>query len=96
MAIKATFELEANLTEKKYRYSISFELPDRFKELRVSTEELSVDGVVEEKARVAPSIECHVLLEPAFDTGSTSSAPEILLLGVGALAFFVRRHRGRR
>lgn len=40
------FEIDVRLSEKKYTYGISFELPDRFRELRVSEEQLSVDDAV--------------------------------------------------
>lgn len=39
------FELEVVLQGKHFRYSLALELPDRFRELRVMQENLSVDGV---------------------------------------------------
>lgn len=38
------FEIDVRISGKKYAYAVSFELPDRFRELRVSGEQLSVDG----------------------------------------------------
>jgi len=38
------FEIEIELQSKVYEYSIAFELPEGFKELRVSNERLVVDG----------------------------------------------------
>jgi predicted ATPase len=38
------FELEVLLQDKLYRYSLALELPDKFKELRVLEERLSLDG----------------------------------------------------
>ena len=38
------FEIEVRLDGRIYSYSVAFELPDRFKELRVAAETLAVDG----------------------------------------------------
>jgi hypothetical protein len=38
------FEIEVELKSKVYGYSVAFELPDDFKELRVFEEKLEVDG----------------------------------------------------
>jgi len=39
------FELEARIKGKDFKYTLSFELPDNFRELRVKEESLSLDGV---------------------------------------------------
>ena len=38
------FEIEVKLEGRIYTYTVAFELPDRFKELRVAEERLTVDG----------------------------------------------------
>ena len=38
------FELEVVLNEQTFKYSIAFELPENFRELRILDEQLSVDG----------------------------------------------------
>lgn len=81
-----TFELRARLSEKEYKYSISFELPDRFKELRVLAEEFTVDGNAvfsRQLAQVTISkshqsndtsfgVDWHVTALPIIQTGSQS------------------------
>lgn len=42
--IPIRFEIEVFLHEKLYKYSLAVELPEQFKEMRVSEEELLVDG----------------------------------------------------
>ncbi len=42
--IPMRFELDLTLTGKKFNYAISFEMPDKFREARVESESLSVDG----------------------------------------------------
>jgi predicted ATPase len=42
--IPIRFEIEVFLQEKLYKYSLAFELPEHFKEMRVSEEELLVNG----------------------------------------------------
>ena len=39
------FELEAKLDSKSYKYSVAFDYPSGFKELRVFREQLTVDGI---------------------------------------------------
>jgi len=43
--VPVRFELEVVLADRHYAYSIAFEFPPKFRELRVSEEKLSVDGV---------------------------------------------------
>jgi len=38
------FEVELTLTDRRFKYSISFDMPDNFREARVAEEILSVDG----------------------------------------------------
>ncbi len=43
-ARKCRFEIEVELKGKIYEYAIALDLPEGFKELRVSEERLAVDG----------------------------------------------------
>jgi ABC-type cobalamin/Fe3+-siderophores transport system ATPase subunit len=81
-----TFEICARLAEKKYSYSISFELPERFKELRVVSEEFTVDGNIVFSRKLAEvtikkswqsvdttfGVDWHVTALPIIQTGSQS------------------------
>ena len=40
------FEVEATLATRRFKYAISLEMPENFREARVAEEELSVDGHV--------------------------------------------------
>ena len=42
--IPMRFEIDLTLTQKRFKYAISFEFPDNFREARVAEERLSVDG----------------------------------------------------
>lgn len=42
--IPMRFEVELKLSNKRFKYAVSFELPENFREARVAEEHLSVDG----------------------------------------------------
>ncbi len=44
--IPMRFEVEATLANRRFKYAISFEMPENFREARVAEEDLSVDGHV--------------------------------------------------
>ena len=75
------FEIEVELASRVYVYTVAFELPERFKELRVLEEKLSVDGspvYTREFAQVRLirlatfSIDWHLVALPIVQHASTS------------------------
>jgi predicted ATPase len=85
--VPVRFELEVRLQNRTYEYSIAFELPEGFKELRVRDEKLAVDGVtvysrehaqvhlakIESQTEASFRIDWHVVALPIVEHQSTNA-----------------------